>query len=117
MNALKEKILNKLNESVHIAPLVVFRVLFGGIMFISVVRFILKGWVRDFYITPKFYFPFYGFEWVKPLGEVGMYCLFFVLAITSLMVMLGFFYRIATILFFLLFTYVELIDKTYYLNH
>ena len=31
--------------------------------------------------------------------------------------LLGLFYRISTTVFFLLFTYVELIDKTYYLNH
>ena len=35
----------------------------------------------------------------------------------SLFIALGFLYRYATIVFFLAFTYVELIDKTTYLNH
>src|ERR1700749_1017821 len=103
--------------SVHIAPLAVLRTAFGGIMLISVIRFILKGWVSAFYIKPKFHFTFYGFDWVRPLCTIGMYALFGVLVVTSILVILGWFYRIAIISFFLCFTYVELIDKTTYLNH
>jgi hypothetical protein len=101
----------------HIAPLVVLRIAFGGIMLISVVRFLLKGWVSAFYIKPKFHFTFYGFDWVKPLGSTGMYVLFAILIIASIMVTIGLFYRVAILTFFICFTYVELIDKTTYLNH
>jgi hypothetical protein len=104
-------------KDVHIAPLVVFRIAFGLLMFASTLRFILKGWVAQLYIDPKVYFPFYGFEWVKPLGETGMYILFGLLLVSSLFIMLGLFYRISAIVFFIVFTYVELIDKTNYLNH
>ncbi|MBC5774405.1 HTTM domain-containing protein [Pontibacter sp. KCTC 32443] len=99
------------------APLAMFRIIFGGMMLASIVRFILKGWVTELYVMPKVYFPFYGFEWVKPLGETGMYILFCVMALSALGIMLGLFYRWAAALFFLSFTYVELIDKTNYLNH
>jgi len=37
--------------------------------------------------------------------------------LSSIGIMLGFFYRISTFSFFILFTYVELLDKTTYLNH
>lgn len=106
-----------LGRPVHIAPLAVFRILFGLMMLASVIRFMLKGWVTDLYITPKFYFTYYGFEWVKPLGATGMYLLFVLMAIAALGMMLGLFYRLSATLFFLSFTYVELIDKTNYLNH
>jgi len=46
-----------------------------------------------------------------------MYWLFGVMTLSALGVMLGAFYRVSIITFFLCFTYVELIDKTYYLNH
>ena len=69
------------------------------------------------YVLPKMYFPFYGFEWIKPLPETGMYLVFAVLLLVSLGILLGAFYRICAIMFFVLFTYVELIDKTNYLNH
>ncbi len=94
-----------------------FRVIFGGMMFASVIRFWLNGWIETQYILPKLFFPFYGFEWIKPLGQTGMYIVFAAMAIAALFVMLGLFYRFSSIAFFLLFTYVELIDKSNYLNH
>lgn len=86
-------------------------------MLISLIRFILKGWVYDLYIAPKYYFTFYGFEWVKPLGGPGMYFLFGVLIVTALFILIGLYYRACSAIFFLCFTYIELIDKTNYLNH
>lgn len=104
-------------STTHIAPLAVFRVVFGAIMFASVIRFWLNGWIETQYILPKLFFPFYGFEWIKSLSETGMYAVFALMAIAALFVMLGLFYRFSSIAFFLLFTYVELIDKSNYLNH
>src|ERR1700752_3857870 len=106
-----------LTKPVHLAPLAVFRMAFGILMLASIIRFMCKGWVYTMYIKPKVFFPFYGFEWVKPFGEIGMYSLFVILAIASLFIALGFLYRISSLIFFLGFTYIELIDKTNYLNH
>ena len=100
-----------------IAPLVVFRVFFGGIMAASIIRFAARGWIADLYIEPTYYFTYYGFGWVQPLGAVGMYALFAVMGVAALAIMLGLYYRAATVVFFLTFTYVELIDVTNYLNH
>ena len=105
------------NKQVNIAPLVVFRIIFGSMMFASTLRFILKGWISDFYVTPKYYFTYYGFDWVKPLEENSMYILFGILLLSSLLIAFGLFYRISIVLFFIVFTYIELIDKTNYLNH
>lgn len=106
-----------INTPKHIAPLAVLRIAFGVIMLISTIRFILKGWIAAFYIKPKFHFTFYGFDWVKPLDATGMYILFALLTLTAILVTIGLFYRLSIITFFLCFTYVELIDKTTYLNH
>jgi hypothetical protein len=113
LNYLKEKC----SQPVNIAPIAVFRIIFGTVMLCAVIRFVLKGWVEELYIKPVFYFTYYGFEWVKPLGATGMYVLFAAMAISYLFVLLGYYYRIASITAFLTFTYVELIDKTNYLNH
>jgi hypothetical protein len=113
-----EKFLDKhLYEKISIAPLAMFRIIFGFMMLISIIRFAYNGWIFDQYIYPDFYFNYYGFEWVKPLGSQGMYTLFGLMALSALAMMLGLFYRFASIIFFLTFTYVELIDKTNYLNH
>lgn len=104
-------------KSSHIAPLAIFRIVFGAIMSISMIRFLLNGWVFDLYVAPKMFFPYYGFEWVKPLPEFAMYALFIGLAITFFMQAIGLFYKAASIFNFIAFTYIELIDKTNYLNH
>jgi hypothetical protein len=105
------------SENSSIAPLVTFRVIFGALAFLGTLRFILKGWVYQLYIEPQFYFGFLGFEWVKPLPENWMYLPFILMLIASLGILLGLYYRFSTVLFFLAFTYVELLDKTNYLNH
>lgn len=99
------------------SSLAVFRIVFGVLMLFSVLRSMLKGWVKTLYIDPTYYFTYYGFEWVKPLGSVGMYLLFGVMIISLLGIILGLYYRLNTSLFFIAFTYVELIDKSNYLNH
>nr|WP_229359516.1 HTTM domain-containing protein [Flectobacillus major] len=98
------------------APLAVFRICFGLMMLGSILRFWGKGWIEQLYIQPRYFFPFYGFEFIKPLGQYT-YLLFIVCGISALLVALGWFYRIAIVGLFLSFTYIELIDKATYLNH
>ena len=112
------KWINHLTKNpVSIFPLIVFRISFGLILFISTLRFILKGWVTDLYIKPTYFFTYYGFDWISPVSNNFIYVVFFLLLVCSLMITLGLFYRYSSLLFFILFTYIELIDKTNYLNH
>ena len=104
------------NSVTDSAPLAVFRIFFGVLMFISIVRFWLNGWIKTLYIDPKFHFNYYGFSWITDFGEYT-YILFFLCGLSSLLISLGYKYRISIIIFFLSFTYIELIDKTTYLNH
>ena len=108
---------NYLHRPVHIAPLVIFRIVFGVMMLFSTIRFWAKGWISDLYVKPGFYFPLMDLNWVRPLGNTGMHLLFFVMAITALLITIGWAYRLAVTAFFLSFTYVEFIDVTNYLNH
>ncbi len=98
------------------APLAVFRAIFGLMLLISTGRFVALGWVKELYITPRFFFPFYGFGFVKPLGE-WTYLLFAICGISALLLAIGWHYRLASVTLFLSFTYIELIDKSTYLNH
>jgi len=102
-------------KEVSIAPLVVFRLVFGSLLLYSTYRTYEKGWIEEMYIDPYFHFSF--FEWIQPLQGDGMYWIYALLALFSINILLGLFYRVSTVSFFLLFTYCELIDKTYYLNH
>ncbi len=107
---------NYLNKKTSSYSLSVFRFLFGLLMSISIVRFWLKGWIEELYINPVFHFSYSFFEWVKPFGEYT-YLLFLICFISALLVCIGLKYRLSIIVFFLSFTYIELMDKTTYLNH
>lgn len=98
------------------ASLAAFRICFALLMLYSLTRFLCKGWVEYLYIDPAFHFKYYGFEWVKDLG-VYNYGLFTVAILSCIAILIGYYFRIAMICFFLSFTYIELIDKTTYLNH
>lgn len=103
-------------RSTKTAPLAVFRIFFGLLMAISIIRFWALGWIDKLYIKPLFHFSYYGFEFIKPLGE-WTYVLFLICGLSAIGVALGYKYRLSIILFFLSFTYIELMDKTTYLNH
>ena len=111
------KWINFLEQPVSIAPLVTFRIAFGLLMLFSTVRYMCLGWVDTQLVDPILHFSYYGFYWVEPLSRIGMYAVFTLMAISCIGITLGWFYRFFTIVFFLCFTYVELIDITYYLNH
>ena len=105
-----------LKQPVKAAPLAVFRIIFGCLMLFSTLRFLSQNWVEAYYINPTFHFKYFGFEFVKDFG-VYTYLLYAITLLASLGIVLGYKYRLSTVLFFLSFTYCELIDKTYYLNH
>lgn len=105
-----------LSKQTNSAPLAVFRVFFGVMMLFGILRFWYHGWIEKLYVQPTFHFSYYGFEWIKPIGNYT-YLLFIISGLSAALVALGFKYRLAIITFFLSFTYIELMDKTTYLNH
>lgn len=117
MMVTREWIQKTLFREVSISPLVSFRILFGSLMLVGIFRFWANGWIEEQFIKPTFHFKYFGFEWVPEPTAVGIYFIFILMALSAVMLAIGLFYRIAALSFFLLFTYVELIDATYYLNH
>jgi hypothetical protein len=98
------------------APLATFRMFFGLMMLFSLIRFWSNGWIETLYIDPNFHFKYFGFSWVSDWGSYT-YLLFIICGLSTIFITLGLFYRYAIVIFFLSFTYIELIDKTTYLNH
>ena len=107
---------NYLKRSTASSKLAVFRICFGLMMLYSMLRFWSKGWIDSIYIAPKFHFKYFGFEWAQSLGEYT-YLLFVVCILCAVLITIGLWYRLGMILFFFSFTYIELIEKTTYLNH
>jgi hypothetical protein len=108
-----------LNQEVPAAPLISFRLIFGALMIFSTLRFIYLGWIEDHYINPTVHFKYWGFEWVEPLSCNFLYAIHYLMIVAALGIMFlhGVAYRVAAVVLFITFTYTELIDITYYLNH
>jgi hypothetical protein len=102
---------------IDIGLLVVFRVAFGACMFIEVCRYFTHGWIDGHFTRPPFHFKYYGCSWAEPLSSTGMHVVFALLGACAILMTIGLFYRVAALLFWLGFTYIFLIDQTWYLNH
>lgn len=115
--AVSDRLHRLLFAPVDIGCLVFVRIAFGAAMLWEVCRYFVGGWISQDFIEPMMHFTFYGFEWVRPWPGIGMYVHFAVLGLCALGILLGLFYRVATALFCVGFTYVFLLDEALYLNH
>lgn len=115
MTAINQRLFNR---TTAITPLVFYRVVFGFLMMASQIRFYLKGWVVDCFFGSNFQFKYQFFEWVQPLQSISqMKLLVLLCAFFAFCIALGFMYRLTSVLFLISFTYLELIEKAWYLNH
>lgn len=115
--ALRTRVWSALSTPVDIAWLALFRILFGLTMCVSMLRFLAYGWIDALWVTPTFHFKYWGFHWVEALPGPLMHGLFVLLALLSLCVALGLWFRLTALLFVLGFSYLQLIDVATYLNH
>ncbi len=118
---MSEGLLNHLKKRAarptSLAPLAGFRVALGLLVCFATVRFWAHGWIEELYIQPRLFFPYYGFEWVPRLPAGALYGVFGLLAVSALGVALGAYYRLSAVVLLATFSYIELLDKTNYLNH
>lgn len=105
------------STSVSAASSAVFRIGFGLSGVLLVIRFFAHSWIDDLYLEPVYHFSYPGLEWIEPLPGAGMYVLFAVIGLSALAVAVGYRHRLFALLFATGLTYVELIDRTLYLNH
>ena len=111
------RLLTLATQPVDGASFTAFRILFGLMGLAVVIRFFAHGWIEDLYLAPDYHFTYLGFGWVQPWPGWGMYAHFAALGALSLAIATGYRRRVCCALFFIGFTYVELIDRATYLNH
>ncbi len=104
-------------EPVNIDFLVYFRIIFGVVMLSWVAKYCAYGLVDAFYVEPRMHFHYYGFEWVQPWRGDGAWLEMYVLALCAVLMILGYFYRVSSVIFAVVFTHLFLLDKTLYQNH
>src|SRR5688572_1135929 len=103
-----ERLLDRARKPHDAAALVAFRVVLGGIVTISALRFLAYGWIDELFVKPSFFFKYYGFEWVRPLPASGMHLFFLGLAVMGVMFAAGIAHRIVAPVLFVAFAYVQL---------
>lgn len=106
-----------LGAPVDAAGLRAFRVSFGLVAAAAALRFIAKGWVDSQYVAPAYHFAYPGFGFVRAWPGAGMHVHFALLALAGLGLAAGRHARACACALALGWTYVELIDRAYFLNH
>ncbi len=103
--------------AVEISGLVFVRIAFGAILFWHLLELFRVGAIEALYSDQQFHFTYLGFGWVRPWPGIGMPLHFAALCVLAVCLLLGLFYRLSTVLFFLGFGYVFLLDRSLYHNH
>ena len=106
-----------LTQARHPFKLVYYRIVFGIFMMIEVYRYLSKGWVSDYWISPQFLFNYPGFYFLEALPGDGMIYLFYGMGVMAFFIIIGLFTRLSSLFFALAFSYQFLLDQTHYLNH
>lgn len=98
-------------------PLATVRLLFGLLLSFSAARFLYLDWVDTHYANVIFHPRYPYWEWLPIPTVQQIYWMYYAMIALGVMVAMGFFYRFVLFLSFIIFTWVELIDAAYYLNH
>ena len=112
-----ERLNATLQRPVDGAWLGALRILYGAALCVSMLRFIVYGWIDRLFLEPSFRFAYYGFGWVEMLPGPQLHALFYALAALAACISIGFCFRAAALLFALGLSYVQLLDVSTYLNH
>jgi len=103
-------------RSVSAASVAVFRIAFGVSIVVNSVMYVPRV-IREHHIEPSFHFSYGPVDFLEPLPGFGMYLVYFAMMATGVLIAIGRWYRWAASSFFVLTTYIFLLDSTFYQNH
>lgn len=116
MERIHQKIKKLLFTPINPLTLGVFRIVFGFFALLESLYFYKVHLIEDYILQPKFLFN-YDFLPLSPFSEPILQLILGAMLVSTLLMMAGVFYRVATTSFFMGFTYFFLLDKSYYNNH
>ncbi len=108
---------NFLFKHIDNSALVIFRIIFGFLIFLESVGAIFTGWIKRTLIEPDFTFNFIGFDFLQPLPGNWMYVYYALMGVFGLLVMVGYKYRWSMFAFTIMWACVYLMQKSSYNNH
>lgn len=107
----------QLQAPVPIGFLLAFRLLLGGVLSVSALRFLAYGWVDDLFVQPKLHFVHWFAPFVVVPPAPWIHLLFGAVVVLGALVALGWRFRWTAPLLAACFTWIQLADVTLYLNH
>ncbi len=102
---------------VDAASAAVFRIGVGLVGVVLAWRFFANGWVDSLFVDPAFHFKYPGFAWVRVWPGWGMHAHVALIGLASVGLLVGWRSRLCAAVVAVLVAYLELIDRSLYLNH
>jgi len=112
-----DRITQQMFCQVDAAFLSVFRIGFGAILLFESVNYGLFLCIDCFYHSSDLLFKYRHFDWVSAAPTMWLRAIWLLMAVLAAMVVFGFYYRFALLLYTVGFTYHFLLDQVLYLNH
>ena len=104
-------------KNIDNSSLIVFRIVFGLLIFLEAIGACFTGWIKRTLIDPEFTFNFIGFDFLQPLPGNWMYAYYVIMGVFGFFVMIGYRYRMAMIGYTFMWSGVYLMQKASYNNH
>jgi len=104
-------------KPIDASSLAVFRIMFGGLLLFESVNYGLFLCLDCMYRSSDMLFKYNNFEWVGLWPGIGLELNFLVMGLSGFCIMIGFYYRVAMIVYTICFSYLFLLDQVLYLNH
>lgn len=99
------------------ASLGLFRIFFGIVLFAQTLWFIKTDFITTNLFEPVLHFKFYYFQFLEPLSKPLMKAMMLLMLFSTLLITIGRFFKYASIFYGVSFTYLWLLDKSYFNNH
>lgn len=110
-------IFKKAYQPIDNSPLIVFRILFGLLIFAESLVAITTGWVKKNLVDTIVDLPHIGMDFLVPLPGNGMYYYYILMGLTGILIAIGYKYRLSVGLFTVLWAGVYFMQKASYNNH
>ncbi len=108
--------MKKLLRPIDNAILVYFRFFAGILLSWELVSDLIQGSLKE-YISPGFHFSYMYFDWIKPWPHEGMILHYALTICAGFFVAFNIYYRFASIILFLGYASLFLMEKAEYINH
>jgi len=94
-----------------------FTKLFGVIVLLQVFSFQKFDFINKGILEPKLLFKYDFFEWIKPLPATAMQAIPLLLVLSAILIIINKFRKVGVVIFLLGFSYLFLLEESYYNNH